>query len=251
MASKISGELVDEAARIIIIDESNWTVESNTEESQGQFSIEGLSEGYKTVIARTPNGLVKAYGNVEAEITEVTLQLYCASGAHDGRWTSAGTSDFIHDNIRDYFGRVDSGGTIRYNLFFHWSLPIPKDATIISANLRYYEISGCAGSGGFQRMYIHDVDDSPLPTSQTMCNNVYLNSIQSTVWYPSGSVGWKSGPSMKNQLQSVVNRSGWSSGNSITIVTRGENPTDCRRRMWMTDYNYAPNRPYFEVVYET
>lgn len=65
MPYKISGEL-SEDARIIVINESDWSIDSNTQESLGTFEIT-VSEGQKTIIGRTNNGLTKGYGGVTPE----------------------------------------------------------------------------------------------------------------------------------------------------------------------------------------
>ena len=63
MPYKISGTLYD-AARIIVIKESDWSIESNTEESSGAYEVDGLESGYKWVLARKLNGEVRGYGYV-------------------------------------------------------------------------------------------------------------------------------------------------------------------------------------------
>jgi len=65
MAYKVSGSL-SEDARIIVIDESDWSVESNTNETAGSYSIETLDIGKKTVLARKSSGEGTMYGNVDA-----------------------------------------------------------------------------------------------------------------------------------------------------------------------------------------
>ena len=66
MPYKISGTIGSDA-RIIIIKESDWSVESNTDESSGSFAVENLDSGKKTVIARKSDGEVLAYGNISSE----------------------------------------------------------------------------------------------------------------------------------------------------------------------------------------
>lgn len=67
MGYKISGTL-SAAARIIIIKESDWSIESNTNES-GSYDVTGLDSGLKLVIARkTADGEALAKGNITAAI---------------------------------------------------------------------------------------------------------------------------------------------------------------------------------------
>jgi hypothetical protein len=47
MPYKISGSLSDDA-RIIVIKESDWSIESNTSESSGSYELAGLISGKKT-----------------------------------------------------------------------------------------------------------------------------------------------------------------------------------------------------------
>lgn len=76
MPYKLTGS-ISEDARIIIINESDWSVESNTQETTGSFEISGLSEGAKTIIGRISNGYSAAYGGVSPEsygtLTNVAL----------------------------------------------------------------------------------------------------------------------------------------------------------------------------------
>ena len=66
MAYKISGTKTA-TARITILKESDWSIESNTVVSgSGSYAIEGLTSGYKTVVARTTEGETLGYGYVDA-----------------------------------------------------------------------------------------------------------------------------------------------------------------------------------------
>jgi hypothetical protein len=67
MPYKISGTKSD-TARIIIVDESGWSIESNTVVSgSGAYEIDSLVSGTKSVISRATDGEVIAYGNVIGE----------------------------------------------------------------------------------------------------------------------------------------------------------------------------------------
>jgi len=66
MPYKISGTLSD-AARIIIIKESDWSIESNTTESVGAYEIDSLVSAAKLVAARKSDGESLVYGNVTPE----------------------------------------------------------------------------------------------------------------------------------------------------------------------------------------
>lgn len=61
--AQISGTLSDDC-RIIIIKESDWSVESNTTVSGGSYSVTGLSADKKLFVARKSDGEILTYGNV-------------------------------------------------------------------------------------------------------------------------------------------------------------------------------------------
>ena len=58
----IGGTLSD-AARVLIIKESDWSIESNTNEGSGSYTV-STEAGAKLVIARKADGEVSAYGNI-------------------------------------------------------------------------------------------------------------------------------------------------------------------------------------------
>jgi len=66
MPYKISGTLSD-ATRIIVIKESDWSIESNTSESAGAYEIGVLVSGTKLVAGRKSDGESLGFGNVDAE----------------------------------------------------------------------------------------------------------------------------------------------------------------------------------------
>jgi len=69
MPRKISGTK-SETARIMILKESDWSIESNTVVSgSGAYSIEDLESGKKTALAITTEDEVIAYGNISPQNT--------------------------------------------------------------------------------------------------------------------------------------------------------------------------------------
>lgn len=61
--ANISGDLSD-AARIIVVNEADWSVESNTTKSAGNFEITGLASSSKTIISRASSGECLGFGNI-------------------------------------------------------------------------------------------------------------------------------------------------------------------------------------------
>lgn len=52
--------------RLIVINETNWSIESNTLVDIGDYQIDGLVEGKKLVFCKKENGETEVYGNVDA-----------------------------------------------------------------------------------------------------------------------------------------------------------------------------------------
>jgi hypothetical protein len=66
MPYKIEGT-TNTNGELVILDESNWTVEKTLDiDSSQAYSANALASGIKTVFAKTPEGEVVGYGNVEA-----------------------------------------------------------------------------------------------------------------------------------------------------------------------------------------
>lgn len=64
MAYKITGWL-EEAARLLVFKESDWSLETSAGIDRGNFEISSLSAGTKMVAGRrTSDGRVEVYGNV-------------------------------------------------------------------------------------------------------------------------------------------------------------------------------------------
>jgi hypothetical protein len=63
MPYKISGTLENDA-RIIVLKESDWSIESNTTKSAGAYEVNDLVSGLKTVVAVKSDGEPVGYGNV-------------------------------------------------------------------------------------------------------------------------------------------------------------------------------------------
>ena len=68
--AKISGNISNDS-RIIVVKETDWVVESNTNKTAGAFEITGLDFSKKTVIARATSGECAGYGDVTPVTEEV------------------------------------------------------------------------------------------------------------------------------------------------------------------------------------
>jgi len=66
MAYKISGTL-SESARILVLKESDWSIEASVEKSAGSYEVDSLVNGTKTIISINNSGKVVGYGSVVPE----------------------------------------------------------------------------------------------------------------------------------------------------------------------------------------
>jgi len=104
MPYKISGTLSD-AARIIIIKESNWAAETNSSESSGAYEIDSLDSGTKLIVARKSDGEIKSYSTV--------TPIYYAN---DTGCFAGGFSSVAEDNcnIIDYIAISTTGNATNF-----------------------------------------------------------------------------------------------------------------------------------------
>ena len=101
---------------------------------------------------------------------------------------------------------------------------LPKNATITSAYIQFTADESHSNNADLE-ISLHNSTNSPVFTDT---NNVSGRSTFSSkvTWQPSG---WSSGqtgtaqrtPSLKNMVQSLVNQSGWTSGNSASFIIKG------------------------------
>jgi len=101
MPYKISGT-INESADIIVINQSDWAVETTTSESAGSFEIGLLVSGTKTILARRSDGYAMGYGNVDA------LYYYYYAPGDRGVW-GGGCIAGIYYDVMDYI-TISSAG---------------------------------------------------------------------------------------------------------------------------------------------
>lgn len=122
MPYKISGTLSD-AARIIVIKESDWSIESNTTESVGSYEITGLTPGAKLVQGRKSDGESMGYGSVTPKYSVGDRGLFAGSTGPVNTIeyitiSSAGNStDFGDLMVARYTLGSTSNGTIDRGIF--------------------------------------------------------------------------------------------------------------------------------------
>jgi len=55
---------LNESARILVLKESDWSIESNVERSAGDYEVENLVSGTKTIVAIGDSSEIVGYGDV-------------------------------------------------------------------------------------------------------------------------------------------------------------------------------------------
>lgn len=129
MPYKIEGN-VSEQSRVLILSESDFSIENSTVES-GTYEIEGLSSGRKLVVARSNSGQAAGYGYVDPTYYNITPT--------DGIWYSntatpltqvlnIGMTGLINGNY------VDPVGT-NWNYHGSYGVDLGKEATINGLNI--------------------------------------------------------------------------------------------------------------------
>jgi hypothetical protein len=110
----ISGSKND-TARIIIIDETDWSIESNTVvNGSGEYYVDGLNENNKTIIARDNDGNSHGFGNVVPGIIPIapTFGIQFREVETDTSWNAVPTLvnlNYVTDPGGNYFsGGCDS-----------------------------------------------------------------------------------------------------------------------------------------------
>ncbi|MCK4542166.1 MAG: hypothetical protein KAU17_08035 [Spirochaetales bacterium] len=173
---------------------------------------------------------------------------YPAVSGDDGHWVPA---DFQNTLTQMYFGMFLEGiGTfIRCP-----NITIPQGSTITSAYIRFTAYSSLSSTVVNVNVYFNDVDDAIAPTSSSEGDALSLTSP--ITW--NGVEAWTDGiqydtPSLASILQSVINRTGWSSGNALQIVIKDNGSSgDYRYRSASTiDYLSGAEKAELHVAWVT
>jgi len=254
MPYKISGDLSD-VARIIVIKESDWSIELNTLVTDDTYEIDPVVGGKKMVMARKSDGEVLAYGNIEPSYYEEepeggTVDVSVSAGADDG---------YIWDGScypsEDRFAFGELYGYDRANCWMKFNnITIPQGATITEATVTVV----CKGEYPFNdsivtaTIYANDENNAVAPTSVSEYNTLSTTSA-SVVWVTSAT--WDAGqefstPDIKSLVQEVVNRAGWESGNSIMILIKGNNNYDYPGKDCASYENETYGPPQLSITYE-
>jgi len=197
-----------------------WQWDFNFPDGQGYYQFysigkkSGLSDETQPL---TADAICKYTNNTTTSTTNISIRV--GSGNDDAEerlstgYMSLSSSDleFVRDGNDQEIG-------IRFN-----SIEIPQGSTISSANLTFVIDEKYTQETNLN-IFAHDTDNSP-----TFTNTDYnITGREKT----SNSVQWNSllspdvgetliSPNIKTVIQEIINRQGWSSGNSITIIING------------------------------
>lgn len=150
-----------------------------------------------------------------------------------------GSSDLEMIDDSDYIGRQVVG--LRFNNIY-----VPQGATIESASIRFTAKYNESGSTSLV-FRGHDADDAPVFSSAN--GNISTRPVTSAFSTWNDIPAWSSGtvygsPNLANIIQEIVDRGGWTSGNSIAIIVSGSG----ERSAWSYE-GYASQAPELEVTF--
>lgn len=157
--------------------------------------------------------------------TTTTISKRVSSGNDDAEQATSGRMYRNSSDLELVYDTYQSAGNQRVGMRFR-SLSIPRGATITNA---YIQFTTDERSSGTTNLTIrgHDVNDSwSFSSSNYDISNRSLTSA-SVGWSPPSwnSVGQAGSgqrtPNIKSVVQEIVNRSGWSPGNDMTIIING------------------------------
>jgi hypothetical protein len=162
-----------------------------------------------------------------------TLNLQAGASSDDAHETAGGTV-ILTDA---YPALVVSGAHFGFRFL---NATIPPGPTINTATIQTYNHS-TSYDGIHCNIYCEDVDSASTFTAST--NNIEGRSrtTASVSWsQDSAGTGWKTSPDISSAVQEVVDRAGWSSGNSVATLLDLTSGASWQIRMWDYDSSYAP-----------
>lgn len=236
MPSKMISGALGAPGRIVVMSSDGSTVLKNAVLPSGNYQLSdlGADEGIAFAV-NTTTGELQGYGGVTFADT--------LSGTESLEKTVTYLKDKYYYEIigyEDQFrGFSDEGYTGHYkpgvdayscDLFFQFDdVTIPAGAIITSATLILYENN----TGGFPvdfEIFAKDDANPTFPADTTEAKSVLDNDLTESYvdWEVTESVGFDNAytsPDVSPLVQSLVNKPGWESGNSMLFIIRDkENP---------------------------
>lgn len=187
----------------------------------------------------TPSGLsIQAEGSVTEQIS---------SPLDDAEEYSSGSVALDSTDLD--LGLSSTGNPTTVGMRFS-SVNIPKNATITSASIQFKSLEASSGNADFKVEGLMSNSASPFAA---MTNDISQRerTSSSTLW----SVGtWGAGeesadtttPNLRNQVQEIINLSGWNEGNALAFVVTGTG-----KRLAYSADNSLSRAPTLRVSYTT
>lgn len=243
---KVSGT-ISEDSRVLVINESNWTVESNTEESVGSYEVT-TSGGYKTVLSRQSDGATLGFGSVTpiAIYTTNSGTPESTTGTDDGYIGNVGSMFFNNNQSTVVFGNISGAGG---RAFFRFpNVTIPTDSTITLAKLHIKSDLSTERTGYCKvKIGFNDEDDATAPSD--VATTQALSITTGVLWEPEDYTlnTWYESPNISSDLQEVIDRIGWSSGNAVMVLVDEDGSNAGIRRIVQSYEQGSPALPYLEI----
>lgn len=161
-----------------------------------------------------------------------------AASTADGGW-STDTVSYSATGTGITIG--DSSGR-DWNLWALFTVTIPQGASIVTAKISLRESSGQSGTVSF-KIYANDVDSASYPANAAAANALALTSevVDWDVTATWSNTYWYDSPEIKNIVQQIIDRAGWSSGNALMILVKEDGSTTNKYRL-PSSYNSASDR---------
>jgi hypothetical protein len=153
------------------------------------------------------------------------------AGGDDGYWMPS--TDYSNNAAYNFFCRTALGS--HYHTFQRFAtINIIKNSTINSAYLScyaYYTYSSSVSA----KIHCNAADNPSAPTTYTEADALALTS--GTSWTPAAwtSSNWYQSASIVDEVQTIVNRAGWSSGNPMLVIVKDESASEACRYYYSYD----------------
>ncbi|WP_075343946.1 purple acid phosphatase family protein [Tenacibaculum agarivorans] len=192
---------------------------SNSFQIPSNLDIWNPSNGSVVTITKSGNG-----GGSGGDSGNGTLEVAIANGSDDVEERENGTIYANSSDLEMVYDSYQDNGYQKVGLRFR-GLNLPKNATITSAYLQFTADESNSSSAELE-VSLHDSSNSPAFSNS---NNVSDRATFSSkvTWRPSAWSSNQNGsgqrtPNLKNMVQSLVNKSTWTSGNSVSFLIKGK-----------------------------
>lgn len=158
-------------------------------------------------------------------------------------------------------GFYSSGTSIQFgnnnsniaNCFLRFTnITIPRNVEIVSATVTFVAFSSLSGKTLNVNIHLCNEDNASAPTSaatynaKTLTTGIAYNDVPA---FSSGNA--RTSDSFASEVQTVVNRAGWSSGNAICIMIKDNSSSLNAYRLAHSYDSSAENAPSLSIEYAT